>query len=159
MAIGVALVAALLVGACSREVAFPDREARVDHGGRTTTFTLDSCGLDGTTAFLVGRTESGIVLQAVVGVEDDGETGVPRSTGFEVIGDADVDGGGYGAFGEEAWDRREETGTPPGEITSARIRGARIQVEGRAVTLDPDGRPQGGTLTEVSLDARCDAEG
>lgn len=154
-----ALLAALLVGACSREAPFPDREARVDHGGRTTTFTLDSCGLDGSTAFLVGRTESGIVLQAVVGVEDDGETGVPASTGFEVLGDGDVGGGGYGAFGEEAWDRREETGPPPGEITSARIRGARIQVEAEAVTLDPDGHPQGGTLTDVSLDARCDEEG
>ena len=101
----VALVLALVVGAasgCSREPAFEDRTARVALDGDTTTFQVDSCGRDGETVFVVGRTDDGAVLQAVVGVEDDGETGVPASTGLSVT-EVDLP---VSAFGEEAWARR-----------------------------------------------------
>lgn len=150
------VLAITLVAGCGRDE-FDDRTARVALGGRTTTFELDSCGLDGTTAYVVGRTGDGTVLQAVVGVEDDGTTGVPASTGLTVSArDADA----MGAFGAEAWARRGEGGEPPGRITSARIRGSRIQAEGEAVPVDDDGRPLDrpapANPVDVSLDARCD---
>ena len=75
------MVAASLAG-CSREPAFEDRTARVTVDGEATTFQVDACLLDGTTAYVVGRQDDGEVLQAVVGVEADGETGVPASTGL-----------------------------------------------------------------------------
>jgi hypothetical protein len=153
------LPALLLVGAlaaCGREPAFPDRVARLTVGDRTTTFTIDACGLEGQTFRLAARAESGAVLQATVGVEDDGETGVPRSTGFTVYGWDEVD---LAAFGDESWARRGKTGEAPGEIETARIRGARIQASGRAAVVDDDEVPTGDQLLDVALDARCDAEG
>jgi hypothetical protein len=149
------LLVVLVSAACGREPAFPDRVARVTLGGRTTTYELDACGLDGVTAFLAGRAEDGSVLQATVGVEGDGETGVPDSTGITVY---DADAGDWAAFGEESWARRGEAGAAPGSIDSARIRGARIQAGGEAVPVDQDDQPTGGTSVSISLDARCDAE-
>ncbi|HEX7131561.1 MAG TPA: hypothetical protein VF228_03255 [Iamia sp.] len=153
------LVTALLligaVAACGREPAFPDRTARVTVGDRTTTYTVDACGLDGQTFRLAARAESGAILQAAVGVEADGETGVPESTGLTVYGG---DEGDLAAFGAEAWARRGEDGDAPGAITSARIRGARIQASGEAAVVDADDVPTGDQLLAVSLDARCDAE-
>lgn len=151
-ALAVLLVAA---GACGREPAFEDRTAEVTLDGRTTTFTIDTCGLDGRTAFVVGRSDDGDVVQAVVGVEDDGETGVPASTGISVIAD---DGSAHAAFGAESWTRRGGEGDPPGAIDSARVRGARIQAEGRAEPVDGDDRPTGGEAVDLVLDARCDAD-
>lgn len=152
------LPALLLVGAlaaCGREPAFPDRIARVTVGDRTTTFVVDACGLDGQTFRLAARAESGAVLQATVGVEDDGETGVPRSTGLTIYGYDQVD---LAAFGDESWARRGRTGAAPGEIGTARIRGARVQASGRAAVVDGDEVPTSDRLLEVALDARCDAE-
>ena len=156
-AVSTTVLALALVAGCGRDE-FDDRTARVALGGRTTTFELDSCGLDGTTAYVVGRSDDGTVLQAVVGVEgDDGTTGVPASTGLTV---APRDTDAMVAFGAEAWTRRGESGEPPGRITSARIRGSRIQAEGEAVPVDDDGRPLDRPATanpvDVSLDARCD---
>lgn len=150
----VALAVAVAVAGCGREPSFPDRVARVTTDGRTIEFELDSCGLDGQTAFLVGRTESGATLQAVVGVEPDGETGVPDSTGITVQ-DFDTP---LSAFGDEAWARRGETGPAPGSIETARIRGARIQASGRAAVVDGDEVPTGDGLVAIGLDARCDAD-
>ncbi|HEU5151876.1 MAG TPA: hypothetical protein VFU19_15370 [Iamia sp.] len=150
--------ALVLLGAlagCGREPAFPDRTARVTVGGRTTTFTVDACGLDGQTFRLAARSESGAVLQATVGVESDGETGVPRSTGFTLFGWDTVD---LAAFGDEAWARRGGEGEAPGEVETARIRGARIQAAGEAAVVDADEVPTGDQVLAVSLDARCDAE-
>lgn len=152
------LPALLLVGAlaaCGREPAFPDRTARLTVGDRTTTLQVDGCGLDGQTFRLAARAESGEVLQAAVGVESDGETGVPRSTGLTVFGFDQVD---LSAFGDEAWARRGKSGDAPGSIETARIRGARIQVSGEAAVVDADEVPTGAQLLAVSLDARCDAD-
>jgi hypothetical protein len=152
------LTALLLVGglaACGREPAFPDRVARVTVEGRTTTFTIDACGLEGQTFRLVGRAESGAVLQATVGVEPDGETGVPRSTGLTIYGWDQVD---LSAFGDESWARRGMGGDAPGDIETARIRGARVQASGRAAVVDEDEVPTGDEPLDVALDARCDAE-
>ena len=154
----VGLTALLLAGpavGCSREPAFEDRTARVTLDGDTTTFTVDSCGKDGETVFVVGRTDDGAVLQAVVGVEDDGETGVPDSTGFTVT---EVDRP-VSAFGEEAWARQGEVGEPPGEVRSARVRGARIQSSGEAQPVDVTGEPTTGDPVPFAFDARCDADG
>lgn len=144
---------ALAIGACSREPAFEDRTAEVTIGGDTTTFTVDSCGLDDATVFVVGRTGDGAVVQAVLGVEDDGETGIPGSTGLTVT----TDDGAWAAFGAESWSRRGGEGEPPGSIASARVRGARIQAEGRAEPVDDADRPTGGEAADLGFDARCDA--
>jgi hypothetical protein len=143
------------VVACGREPAFADRTARITIGDRTTTFAVDACGLDGQTFRLVGRTEAGATLQAAVGVETDGETGVPRSTGLTVFGYDQVD---LAAFGDESWARRGKDGEAPGSIDTARIRGARIQASGEAAVVDEDEVPTGDQLLDITLDARCDAE-
>lgn len=153
LAVRCLLLVALVGGAaCSREPAFADRTARVTVDGETTSYDIDGCGLDGTTVFVLGRTDEGEVLQAVVGVEPDGETGVPTSTGISVTDGAVP----VTAFGDEAWDRRGETGEAPGQITEARVRGARIQASGQAQPADVTGRPTSGAPVPLSLDARCD---
>lgn len=147
------VVAVALVVGCGREPAFPDRTARVTLDGQVTTFQVDGCGRDGETVYVVGRTDDGQVLQAVVGVEGDGATGVPASTGVTVtVGE----GGGVAAFGAEAWARRGQEGDPPGAVAGARVRGARIQAEGRAQPLDGRDRPRPGPWVPLALDARCD---
>lgn len=165
----VSAVVLLAAVGCSRDE-FEDRTAQLTVGGTTSTLEIDSCGLDGTTVFIVGRSPGDVVLQAVVGVDADGETGVAASTGLT------VEGGGWaneapnsavladslGASGAESWERRGQSGRAPGEITSAVVRGARIQVEGRLEPLDvTTGRPIATTdadarLLDFRLDARCD---
>jgi hypothetical protein len=159
----------LLAAGCGRSE-FEDRTARLTVGDVTSELDLDSCGLDGSTVFLVGRGPGAVVLQAVVGVEDDGSTGVTASTGIT------VEGGGWvreapnsavlaeslGASGVESWERRGQTGRAPGSISSAVVRGARIQVEGRLEPLDASsglpiaGSPADARLVPFRLDARCD---
>ena len=46
------------------------------------------------------------------------------------------DGISLAAFGAESWSRRRAPGAPPGSITSARLRGSRIQISGDAVPVD-----------------------
>ncbi|MEO6628496.1 MAG: hypothetical protein ABIP03_07980 [Aquihabitans sp.] len=140
-----------LVAACTRD-GFDDRTARVEMDSRTTTYTVDSCGLDGATVFVVGRA-GGSVLQAVVGVEDDKSTGVVSSTGF-TFGD---EGWTNAAFGAESWSRRGESGRAPGRVTSAQVNGSRILITGEFEVLDKNGTPQEPALTyPVTFEARCD---
>ncbi len=131
---------------------FKDRTARITVDGRGTQYTVDSCGLDGHTLFVVGRADDGGVLQAVVGLSKDRKKGVTASTGFSVTqGPTAVE-----AFGQESWHRRGKSGPPPGEVTSARLRGSRIQVAGQARFVDADEVPTGPEPVEVSIAARCD---
>ena len=81
--IALVLVVAALPGACSRHE-FADRSARLTVDGKTATYTVDSCGLDHRTVFVVARDPSGSVIQAVVGVQKDEKTGVPDRTGLTV---------------------------------------------------------------------------
>lgn len=143
-----------LTGGCSREPGFEDRTAQLTLDGDTTRFTVDDCGKDGETVFLVGRSDDGAVLQAVVGVEDDGETGVVTSTGFTLTELPEP----VAAFGDESWARQGETGAAPGAVASARVRGARIQAAGDAQPVDVAGDPTSGDPVPFRLDARCDAE-
>lgn len=145
---------ALLVGlaGCGREPGFEDRTARVIIDGDTTTYEVDGCGLDGQTVFVLGRADDGRVLQAVVGVETDGQTGVTASTGMSVTDGKDP----VSAFGAEAWARRGRDGEAPGAISSARVRGARIQASGRAQRTEPGGHPTAAGAVAFTLDARCD---
>lgn len=150
--VGLATLAVVAPVACSRD-GFEDRTATVQVDGSSTGYEVDACGLDGSTLFVVARSSGGSVLQAVVGLEDDGETGVPASTGL-TVSDGDVD---LAAFGAESWARRGEAGDPPGRITEARLRGSRIQVEGRVAPLDADGGVAvEGAALPFALDARCD---
>lgn len=147
-------VAASVLTACGG--GFEDRTASVVVGDDTTTFEVDSCGLEQATVFVVGRADGGRILQLVISLDDDGATGISDSSGFTV--DAD-DGTEFAAFGAEAWSRRAMTGPPPGEVVGARVEGSRIQASGRAVEVDADGRPAaGGTAATVRLDARCDLD-
>lgn len=141
--LGVGLVLAVLAG-CARDD-FPDRSARVDLDGTVVTFDLASCGLDGDTLYLVGRSRAGHVLQAVVVLEDDGTTGDPAGTGVSV----DLDDRSSEAFGADSWRLRGEEGEAPGAVGWARLRGSRIQVGGE---LDEVGGPS----VPFTLDARCD---
>jgi hypothetical protein len=136
---------------CGKD-AFPDRSAQVTIGGRVTVFHIDSCGLDHRTAFVVGRAKDGSILQAVIGVRADHRTGIPASTGITVTADP----ASVSAFGEESWHRRGESGTPPGRITSARIRGSRIQVGADAQPVDAHDQPTQDPLEVLHMDARCD---
>ncbi|QXC59552.1 hypothetical protein KSP35_14290 [Aquihabitans sp. G128] len=153
----VLVVGALALTGCGKDE-FADKTARVTVSGKTTTYQVDSCGLDGRTAFVVGRSDSGSILQAVVGVKADKATGVPSSTGLSVIDD----GLELAGFGSESWQRRGMSGAAPGTVTSARIRGSRIQASGRLVGVDADGKPRAGasgvddTGFPFTLDARCD---
>jgi hypothetical protein len=136
---------------------FEDRTAVVELGAARQTYAVASCGLDGQTVFLVARAPDGAVLQAVLGLEDDGATGVPASTGVSVDADPQRTDTRVAAFGAEAWSRRGEVGVPPGEITSARLRGSRVQISAQAVPVDADDRPLARTERVVlRVDARCD---
>jgi len=155
--VALALVAGLPAG-CGKEE-FQDRTAVVTLDGRRSTYVLDdgTCGLDGETAFVLGRSEGGSVLQAVVGVDpDDPGRTVPDASGI-TVSDGAVD---LAAFGAEAWERRGRIDPAPGTVERAAIRGARIQLRGTAVPLDASGAvtdPEAAPV-EITLDARCDAE-
>ncbi len=142
-----------LVG-CGKKDDFEDHTAIVTIGGKATTYQLDSCGRDHETVFVVGRAKDGSVLQAVVGTKKDHKTGVLDSTGLSIIHDPDS----VSAFGKESWARRGQSGTAPGTITSARIRGSRIQVSTLAQPVDADESPTAADPITTTLDARCDAQ-
>lgn len=154
------LTGLVIASAACGDQEFEDRTARVSLGDRTITFDVDSCGLDGDTAFVVGSTQGGAVVQAVIGVADDDGTGVPEATGLTIFDD----GVTTGAFGPESWSRRGEAGTPPGEITEAGVTGSRIRASGTVIPLTDEGtlRTTDGTAedqvgqVEFSFDARCD---
>ena len=148
----VLLVLAVLGLAGCGKSEFKDRTARVTVDGRGTQYTVDSCGLDGRTLFVVGRADDGSVLQAVLGLTKDRKKGVTASSGFSVTqGPTTLE-----AFGQESWGRRGKTGPAPGEITSAQLRGSRIQFGGRARYVDTDEVPTSPESIDVSIDARCD---
>ncbi|NLD76533.1 MAG: hypothetical protein GX643_07680 [Acidimicrobiales bacterium] len=152
-----AIVSCLLLVsvACSRD-GFEDRTAVVEAGDRTVRYQVDSCGLDGSTLFVVGRSDQGEILQAVVELADDGSTGVAAASGFT----ADVGADLLASFGATAWSRRGGVGDPPGSVSWSRLRGARIQIAGEAEPLDEEGRQvASGSSTpavRVEVDARCD---
>ena len=152
MIVALCLALGVLAAACTRD-GFEDRTARVEMSGRIITYTIDSCGLDGTTAFVVGRASGGSVLQAVVGVKDGTSTGVISSSGFTFTDE----GRENGAFGAESWSRRGEPGPAPGRITSAQVNGSRVLIIGEFEILDPDDIPQKPAVTyPVTFEARCD---
>lgn len=156
-ALVVALATSVLVGCAQEE--FVDKTAEVTLGGDQRTYEVESCGLDGQTIFLVARADDGAVLQAVVGLEDDDETGIPASTGVTVDLDPQRTDTRYAAFGPEAWERRGAQGAVPGSVGSARLRGSRIQVSAQAVPVDADDRPvDRAEPTDLTVDARCDED-
>lgn len=150
------LVVALAVAGCG-QADFADRTAVVTLDGASQTYAVTTCGLDGPTVFVVARADDGAVLQAVLGLADDGRTGVPASTGLTVDLATGGTGGRLAAFGAESWARRDGNGPPPGTIGAAALRGSRIQLSGTAVPVGADDRPVAGAgATAVSVDARCD---
>jgi hypothetical protein len=141
---------------CAKD-GFEDRTAVVAVGGSRQTYDVDSCGLDGETVFLVARADDGAIVQGVMGLEDDGKTGVPASTGVTVDLDPRSEDTRVAAFGAESWERRGASGAPPGSITSAKLRGSRIQFSGEAVPVDAKDVPvPNGEAERFSVDARCD---
>ena len=155
VAAGLLLVVASVAGCARGE--FEDRTAVVTVGGSQQTYAVDACGLQGQTVFVVARADDGAIVQGVMGLENDDKTGIPASTGITIDLDASSDQTRLAAFGAESWERRGSTGRAPGRITSAKLRGSRIQFSGDAVPVDaydvpvPDGEAQ-----PFSIDARCD---
>lgn len=154
-----AVATVVLVGAtsaCSKNE-FEDQTAVVSVGGSTQTYEIDSCGLDGRTVFVVGRADDGAIVQGVMGLERDDKTGVTESTGVTIDLDPSSDQTRVAAFGDEAWERRGSSGNPPGSITSAKLRGSRIQFSGNVVPVDANDVPvPNGEAQAFSVDARCD---
>ena len=166
-------LAVALVGCGSDELA--DRTGRIELIGRTAELEIDSCGIDtdgpvvaddgvdasqraAGTVFAVGRSQSGDVVQVVLELAEDSEEGaVLAATGVSF----DFDGSSFGAFGPAAWRAREGKGVAPGEITSARVRGSRIQVSGEVQRLQGEGDEVSSVVPnpmKFSFDARCDAQ-
>lgn len=73
----------LAVAGCAKDE-FADRSAVVSIGGSRQTYEVESCGLDKQTVFVVARADDGAILQGVMGLEEDDETGIPASTGVTV---------------------------------------------------------------------------
>jgi hypothetical protein len=153
----VLVVALVCAGAGCGRREFEDRTAVVALGGSRQTYEVDACGLDGETAFVVARSADGAIIQAVVGLEGDDRTGVPASSGITVDLEAASEDSRVAGFGAESWDRRGSLGPAPGTITSAKLRGSRIQLSGEVVPVDADDVPvPDGRADPFSLDARCD---
>lgn len=157
LGLGLALVGIVAAApGCGRHE-FEDRTAVVSVGGSQQTYAVDSCGLDDRTVFVVARADDGALVQGVMGLERDGKTGIPASTGITIDLDPSSDQTRVAAFGAESWARRGATGKAPGRITSAKLRGSRIQFSGDAVPVDADDVPVAdGDPQPFSLDARCD---
>ncbi|WP_426574832.1 hypothetical protein [Aquihabitans sp. McL0605] len=154
LAVAVAVVGGL--AGCSKDE-FADRTAVVAIGGTSQTYKVSSCGLDGQTVFVVARAPDGAVLQGVMGLKKDDKTGITESTGATVDLDPASTETRVAAFGTEAWERKGSTGPAPGSITSARLRGSRIQFAGEAVPVDANDEPTpDGKAERFSVDARCD---
>jgi hypothetical protein len=152
------VVAIGVLASCGRGE-FEDRTAVVEVGADRQTYQVDSCGLDDQTIFLVARSPSGAILQAVVGLEDDDATGIVASSGATVDLDPTSTDTRVAAFGAEAWERRGSSGEPPGSVDAARLRGSRIQLSGEAADVDALDRPVAGRDPQpFSIDARCDLE-
>jgi hypothetical protein len=152
------LVVMVIAGAsgCAKDD-FADRSAVVTIGGSRQTYEVESCGLDKQTVFVVARADDGAILQGVMGLEKDDKTGVPASTGVTVDLDPSSEDTRVAAFGAEAWERRGSAGKAPGSISSAKLRGSRIQFSGDVVPVDANDVPvPDGTPDRFSVDARCD---
>ena len=154
--VGIVVLGAALVG-CGRDD-FEDRTAVVTLGGGDQRFSVDACGRDGETVFVVARADDGAVAQVVLGL-DPADAGVPSSSGITVDADPATTDTRVAAFGVASWDRRGGAGDPPGAIEAAALRGARIQLSGEVVPVDGEDRPvPGGASTRFSFDARCDEQ-
>jgi hypothetical protein len=154
LAVAVGLAGSL--GGCAKSD-FEDKTAVVRIGGSSQTYQVDSCGVEDQTVFVVARADDGAIVQGVMGLEDDDKTGIPASTGITIDLDPTSNDTRVAAFGAEAWERRGSTGKAPGTITSAKLRGSRIQFSGDAVPVDAQDVPvPNGKAERFSLDARCD---
>lgn len=137
---------------CGRD-GFADRTAVITTGGRSTTYTVDSCGLDGDTVFLVGRAPDRSVVQAVIASEGEGEVVALEISGL-TFGTVDET---WAAFGPDAWTRRQGPGSAPGGLDSGWVRGSRVQVDGTAERLDRHDRVlERSDDAGFTLEARCD---
>lgn len=167
LATAVALVVGL--GGCSQDAEVVDRTATVQLGGAEQVYDVDSCGLDGETVFLVARSPGGAILQVVMGLdpdeveaaaEDGAELdGTIASSGLTVDLQASAEDTRVAAFGPEAWARRDGSGTPPGTVSSARLRGSRVQLSGSVQAVDATDRLLPGAEPQpFRVDGRCDLD-
>lgn len=115
--------------------------ARFSYGERSIEFPLAGCGRDGDVVIMGGGRGTD-VLQVAADLASGGRdrTGVTAQVGGDGI---------FGAFGPDV------AHGPAGQITSVRVDGDRLVVEGRWVAMDRDYVPtQPGTL-DGKLVARC----
>jgi hypothetical protein len=115
--------------------------ARFTYGARAVEIPLTACGRDGDVVLLAGHRGPDL-LQAAADLSEDGaaRTGVTAEVGGEGI---------FGAFGPDI-----DHG-PAGEITSVRVAGDRLIVEGRWAVLDSHYVPVQAATVPGRLVARC----
>lgn len=142
---GVALVAAALLAGCSTGDGLEPLQARVRTPDQQATVDIDGCGRDGD-VIVLGASSASVLVQLLLVL--DGDDVVLDASGLTVtLGDR----GTLGAGDAEVI----EAEGPSGTITSARVRGDRIDVvaDARPITTGSDLAPG-----EVELAARCTAD-
>lgn len=151
--LSMAVAAAAGLTGCSTDEAPDTDTAELTVDGSASEVSLTACGLDGRTVFLVGRSSDGLVLQAVIGLDEDDEADL-AATAVTV----DRDGAISAAAGADAAPGLQLTGPAPGEIRSASLEGDRVRMTADLERVTNGRRSTGDVAGELRLDARCPDE-
>lgn len=140
----VGLLAVVLAG-CSTGDGLEPLQVRLETPDRRTTLDIDGCGRDDD-VIVLGASSASVLVQLLLVL--DGEDVDLEASGVTVTL---ADRGALGAGDADAI----QAEAPPGTITSARVRGDRIDVvaDARPVTAGSDLEPG-----ELRLSARCTAD-
>lgn len=142
----------MVVAACGQDTV-SDGTAEVVVDDAAIDFALQACGVDEATFVMAGMSAGGELIQVVVGVTPDGESGFV----------ADIDEVGisieyadhvYEAFTPLAWTLRGESDPAPGRVQEAAIRGSRLSLDVVAEPADDSGAAN----VAVAVEARCDGD-
>lgn len=130
---------------CRDRADLPADTVRVTWSDRRVDLEVISCGLDDT-VFVLAAESSTALVQILLMVEDEGE-------GVDIAQSAVTAEIEVGVLGAGSAELLEVASGAPGEITDARIRGDRIDVDAEARILDQPGSE----VVEIEIDARCPA--
>ncbi|HSP04424.1 MAG TPA: hypothetical protein VLR27_13025 [Acidimicrobiales bacterium] len=140
-----AATAALLVAACSTGDGLEPLQARVRTPDQRATIDVDGCGRDGD-VIVLGASSSSVLVQLLLVLDGD-EVDLDASGLTVTLGDR----GTLGAGDAEVIQAER----PAGAITSANVRGDRIEVVADAEPVTPGADLDAG---EVRVVARCTAD-
>lgn len=151
----VLVAAAALVGCSSSSGPEADTAWVEIEGEERAVMDVEECGLDDRAAFLLA-VEGEATLQVVV-VLDEEDGAVLDEVAATLFREPSVGAApAVGAIGAAAAPKLGVDG-PVGEVVSARLRGARLQVTVEAEVLDPDLGGTGEPGGELQIDANCPA--